>query len=286
MPVIPALTTYVDGNTLPASSLNNDFGTLRTYANAYLLFKDVAGTVSVGHTWTATQTLTPGSGYALDITTGGMRIQAGGLEVTGNALVTGEIRSIDSSVNTRLRSVNASSVGQVGTFSNHDLWFVTNSTQRIALTSAGHLVPISSGSYDLGLTGARWKDGWFGGNLTVSGNITFSGSLTGGTFGATTFSGLITGNSGLTISSGTTALQATNVTGVLTSSGSAALGSSSDLATGATDGFLYIPRMNGTPTGVPTLQGNRVAMCFDYSANLLWIYDNVVATGWRSVALT
>lgn len=293
---ISGMSTYADGQTLPAAKLTNDFTNIVTAFNTFAVQTNKAVTVTVGHTFTATQTYTPASGFALDVTTGGFRVQAGGGEVTGNLLVTGEVRSIDSSVNTRVRSVNASSVGQVGTFSNHDLWFVTNSTQRIALTAAGHLVPISSGSYDLGLTGSRWRDGWFGGNLTVAGNITFSGSLTGGTFGATTFGGLITGNSGLTISSGTSALQATTattlsvsstaqVTGVLTSLTSAALGAASELASSATAGFVYIPRTSGAPSGTPTAHTDRCALVVDASNNRLYVYNSSTSS-WRYATLT
>ncbi len=47
----------------------------------------------------------------------------------------------------------------------------------------------------------------------------------------------------------------------------------SALATNATDGFLYIPTCTGTPTGTPTTQTGTVAMVFDTTNNILYIYD-------------
>lgn len=51
-------------------------------------------------------------------------------------------------------------------------------------------------------------------------------------------------------------------------------GSSPQIATASTSGFVYIPNMNGTPTGVPA-QGSStyIPMVFDTSANRLWIYN-------------
>jgi hypothetical protein len=53
------------------------------------------------------------------------------------------------------------------------------------------------------------------------------------------------------------------------------------LATGATDGFLYVPTMAGAASGVPTAQTGTVALVFDTTNNRLRVYDG----GWISVAL-
>jgi hypothetical protein len=257
MPLIPAPTTYVDGNVLSASTLNSDFGTFRTYANTYLLFKDVAGTVSVGHTFTATQTFTPGAGFALDVTTGGVRIQAGGITATGNLLLTGEARSLDATVDTRVRSVNASSAGQVGTFSSHDLWLVSGGTQRIAINTSGHVVPLAANTYHLGLTGSRFQDGWFNGNMTIGGNLSFSGTLTGGTFGATTFGGAVTVTTGGVAVTGTS-----SIAGVFTASDTCILGATG-MANTATTGYVQIPTTPGNPSGIPTNVGTRASCNID-----------------------
>lgn len=56
--------------------------------------------------------------------------------------------------------------------------------------------------------------------------------------------------------------------------GSVVIGSSAAaLATNATGGFLYIPTCAGTPTGVPVTQAGTVAMVFDTTNNILYIYD-------------
>lgn len=59
------------------------------------------------------------------------------------------------------------------------------------------------------------------------------------------------------------------------------IGPGSALSTTATDGFLYIPNMSGTPTGVPTTFTGGSAVVYDTSANKLWIYNG----SWRSVTL-
>ena len=58
--------------------------------------------------------------------------------------------------------------------------------------------------------------------------------------------------------------------------GNIVAGSEAALATGATDGFLYIPTCAGTPTGAPTAYTGKVAMVFDTTNNKLYIYNG----GW------
>lgn len=54
------------------------------------------------------------------------------------------------------------------------------------------------------------------------------------------------------------------------------------IATTATDGFLYVPSVNGTPTGIPTTLTGRTPIVFDISSNKLWAYNS----GWISVLLS
>lgn len=58
--------------------------------------------------------------------------------------------------------------------------------------------------------------------------------------------------------------------------GNIVLGAEAALATGATDGHMYIPTCAGTPTGAPTAYTGKVAMIFDTTNNKLYIYDG----GW------
>lgn len=53
------------------------------------------------------------------------------------------------------------------------------------------------------------------------------------------------------------------------------------IATTATDGFLYIPTCNGSPTGVPTVYNGRAPIVFDYQTNKIWIYN----AGWKSATI-
>jgi hypothetical protein len=52
------------------------------------------------------------------------------------------------------------------------------------------------------------------------------------------------------------------------------------LPAGASDGFLYIPRIDGPPTGQPTEQPGTVPIAFDATNDSLWIYSD----GWRSIS--
>ncbi|MEA2937723.1 MAG: hypothetical protein QOC56_1227 [Alphaproteobacteria bacterium] len=45
------------------------------------------------------------------------------------------------------------------------------------------------------------------------------------------------------------------------------------LATGATDGFIYIPTCAGTPTGTPTAYSGRVPIVYDTANNKLYVYN-------------
>jgi hypothetical protein len=50
----------------------------------------------------------------------------------------------------------------------------------------------------------------------------------------------------------------------------------------ATDGFLYIPTMVGSPIGVPSLFAASSALCVDGPGQKLWVYSN---GNWHGVAL-
>lgn len=55
------------------------------------------------------------------------------------------------------------------------------------------------------------------------------------------------------------------------------------LATTATDGFVYIPTCAGTPTGVPTASTGTVAVVYDTTNNIIYVYNGA----WKkTVALT
>ena len=45
-----------------------------------------------------------------------------------------------------------------GTISNHNLAFVISNSEKMSLTTAGHLIPGNDSQHDLGLTGTRWRN--------------------------------------------------------------------------------------------------------------------------------
>jgi hypothetical protein len=65
---------------------------------------------------------------------------------------------------------------------------------------------------------------------------------------------------------------------VITSTGNIICGVQSNLSTSATDGFLYIPKTAGAPTGVPTSVTGKVPMCYDSTNNKLYVYNG----SWKS----
>lgn len=57
------------------------------------------------------------------------------------------------------------------------------------------------------------------------------------------------------------------------------------LATGATDGFNWLPTMAGAPVGVPSARTGFVASVYDTTNHKFWVYDTSTNT-WRGVVLT
>lgn len=72
----------------------------------------------------------------------------------------------------------------------------------------------------------------------------------------------------LTQSGGTAMSQKMRISGL----GNIVAGAESALATGATDGFLYIPTVAGTPSGTPTAYTAKVPLVFDTTNSKLYIY--------------
>lgn len=114
-----------------------------------------------------------------------------------------------------------------------------------------------------------------GGNLTVQA----------GPGGATSGDGGVLFLDGGTVTSGTpgsvSVRTAATVRLTLDGGGNAVVGAGA-LATDATDGFLYIPSCNGTPTGTPTSFTGRVPMVYDAANDLFYIY---AGGAWKSVGL-
>jgi hypothetical protein len=61
----------------------------------------------------------------------------------------------------------------------------------------------------------------------------------------------------------------------------AGAGNTATLANAATSGFAFLPKVNGTPTGVPAaVPAGYLASVYDYSAHKIWVYD----AGWKATA--
>jgi hypothetical protein len=56
----------------------------------------------------------------------------------------------------------------------------------------------------------------------------------------------------------------------------------SSIATSATQGFLYVPIMSGTPSGAPGSYGGHVPLVVDSTGSKLWVYVN---STWKSATL-
>lgn len=164
---------------------------------------------------------------------------------------------------------------------------------RIANDIAGHLNFEAAGSAVL--TQMDTTGGW---NMT--GRV-FAGSGTSGTNTPNTQASAkgaylgraASGTVALELADGTTTMRVANDSaGALTfekagvsviakahNSGSFIVGGSA-LATSATDGFLYVPSVAGTPTGAPTAYSATVPLLVDTTASKLWAR---IGGAWKSV---
>lgn len=101
MPVIPALTTFVDNTYAVAAQVNANFSSIVTTVNTYGVFTDVATSISAIQTFNAVPvfalgaTVTAGgitvTAGGLTVTAGGLTVAAGGAAITGNSAVTGNL---------------------------------------------------------------------------------------------------------------------------------------------------------------------------------------------------
>ncbi|MBH2756490.1 hypothetical protein, partial [Serratia ureilytica] len=61
------------------------------------------------------------------------------------------------------------------------------------------------------------------------------------------------------------------------------IGDDSQLPTTAVDGFLYIPSINGVPTGTPSSKNGKNPICVDAVNKKLWVY---ISGAWFSTTLS
>lgn len=162
-----------------------------------------------------------------------------GSSATGNGLVV-----------TQNAANAAISVSQVGAYYG----------QIITMTST------ATGFYGLLVTGYT-----HGINVTTSQNSGFALQVTKTGTGAGTAAQVVNKGTGDTMQwqIGSTPTTAVKITGL----GSLVVGQGAALANAATDGFLYLPTVAGTPTGVPTAQTGSIPFAYDSTNNLLYVYN-------------
>jgi hypothetical protein len=98
---------------------------------------------------------------------GQLTVTTGGAAITGNSTVTGTLTvSSDVSVGGNLTVDGNTTLG------NNAAVDLVTFNARVQ----SDVVPSADNAYDLGAAGQRWKDGWFGGNVNVGGNLAVSGT--------------------------------------------------------------------------------------------------------------
>jgi predicted acyltransferase (DUF342 family) len=98
---------------------------------------------------------------------GQLTVTAGGAAITGNSTVTGTL-TVSSNVSV---GGNLTVAGNTTLGNNAAVDLVTFNARV-----QSDVVPSADNAYDLGAAGQRWKDGWFGGNVNVGGNLAVSGT--------------------------------------------------------------------------------------------------------------
>ncbi len=208
MGLIATLHDWTDGDILTTADLEGAFAAIRDVVNTYGVLTDTARTISVTNIWSATQTFTGGwtAGAACTISSGGFAVSSGTTAVqaltattgtfTSTVQTAGAIRSLASTVDTKVYSDSGNSYGVIGTISDHDLLIVRNGvtqfycrtnsmTLQNNLTVSGTLTVSST----LGVGGAATLSS----TLLVTGAITASSTINGQTISASaSFSGTLT----------------------------------------------------------------------------------------------
>lgn len=161
----------IDGSTIKSlKTLTTDVATIQTVVTAASLLRTIASTTGNsgarfphgtaptspvnGDFWTTTS----GAYIRINGATVGPLIDSGSGGVTGSG-TTGRL----------VKWASGSTVGD-GT---------------IAIDGSGHVNPITGSTYDLGVTGTRWRNLFLSGAATVTGNVTSSAAVSGSSLAAT-----------------------------------------------------------------------------------------------------
>lgn len=260
MPSIAAYPTdWTVNQVLTESALEAQFNHIRDGVNASCVFKDVASqTVSVGVTFTATQTYTPGSGVGISVTTGGVTI-------VGNSTITGTLGGVTTLSCTTVTATNLG--GTLTTASQPNITTLAGLTTATITTLTATTIN-QSGAYTTTYP------------LASGAAIYFNPSST---------DALVTIKDTAKVSVKNNA--ATRTILVLDATGAACkIGLTSDIlladtgggkATNSTAGFPVIPSMNGIPSGTPT--SGVGCLVHDAVNGRLYVYNGAA---WQYAALT
>jgi hypothetical protein len=165
MPVPPALTkTRTSGQTIIAADDHTDFSALRDTLVTYAVLTDTARTITVTHTWSASQTFASGwsAGAACTITAGGL---------TSTALSVSDQTALTFSHATARIVPGATSLSWRNNANSADNLIITDAgaaTVRAGLT-------VTTGGLTVTTGGLTVSDG----GITVTGNSTITGTLSG-----------------------------------------------------------------------------------------------------------
>lgn len=121
------------------------------------------------------------------LTTTGLNLGAGGATALDVNLSRGATNRLDLATGDSLNLVNGS------------LQFGATTMIEADRDIAVNLMPNGNGTLDIGQTGTRWKDGWFSGNVSATGNL-----ISGATITVNGTTNTISGTAGLTIDPTTT----------------------------------------------------------------------------------
>lgn len=256
MPIVPALPTFTANTLAVAEDITTALTNIRDTVNTYGVLTDVARTVTVTHTYTASQTFTGGfsAGAACTISTGGLTLTAGGLTVsadgitvTGNSTITGTLGGVTTlTATTGAFTTLSGAVNFSGTPTYGAGLTVTTGTCTFPTLNVTTLYPTDA-------------------QVPAAGSgMTFKGTVANG---AKQFLTWVDAQARVQVGIGAAAI---------------VLGQDSALAAISSIGFVHLVAIADTPTGTPTATGG-VPLCFDTTNNRLWAYHT---SDWHYVAFT
>lgn len=284
MPVTPALYSFSASTTIRSSEVNSNFTNLRDTVNTYAVLTDVAKTITVTHTYSASQTFTGGftAGATCTVSTGNVAITAGNLTfgAASAKIIPGATSLLvrdtaDANTNLGITDAGAVTIRAGLTVSGSGITVTGNSTITGTLAGITTLSADVYGSANASpklLTGATSLVVRNSTDAATLLTISNGGAIMQGSSMAFSFGGGTVG----TVNASSANLQCAASGGFVTFSGGA-------LATNATLGFATFPSCAGTPTGVPNSPpSGAIPFVYDSTNNYLYVYNG---GAWKKTAV-